>query len=118
MLLGELIKDLLSACLIHRRPTEVENASLHDRLVFLWRSGCAIVGCEFGEICAGDHIRNMAVSITYQSALWIGPKKIDFLPIPLLRDRNYRPRSDKLLGYRRLGKTWRDKTSTEPCKGY
>jgi len=58
----------------------IEDASLYDGLVFLWRSCCPIVGCEFGEICPGDHIRNMAVSITYQSALWIGPKKIGFLP--------------------------------------
>jgi hypothetical protein len=51
----------------------------------------------------------MAVSIKYESALWIGPKKIGFLAIPLKGDRNHRPRSHELLG-NRLGECRRDKT--------
>jgi hypothetical protein len=54
-------------CLIHRVRTEVEDASPHDGLVFLWRSCCAIVGCEFGQICASDHILKAASDVRIAS---------------------------------------------------
>ena len=47
---------------------------------------------------------------TYQSALWIGPKKIGFLAILLKRDRNHRPRSHELLGRLRDGLLCEQKT--------
>ena len=92
-------------------------APLHDGLIFFWCSGLTIVGGEFGKIRTDDDVRIPAVSIKDPLSLWIGTIKIGFFAVLIKRDGNERPGSHEVFGCR-LSKSWRDKTSTEPGKGY
>src|SRR6516164_1762112 len=70
----------------------------NNRVVFLCSSRHTIVGCEFGKIRTGEDLRKMAVSIVGQLAPRIVTIKIGRLTVLLQRDRDERPRPDKVLG--------------------